>query len=168
MTQPDDAYYWAGGRRIELERDRHDVALDLERARSQGVSNDVLAEAERLGVALNDRLVLVSDSQLHQLGITDEAHDDALQPVFRAADGTRIVVLPEVRVEVADPGEQERLEAYVVQPGLDAKVTSSRPGRVVVTPSSGRGTDALDIANTMFERFHPEVSQARFLRIVPK
>ena len=47
----------------------------------------------------------------------------------------------------------------------DATVEESAPGRFVVKPSSGRGADALNLANRLNEEVGPDAVQPRFVRI---
>jgi hypothetical protein len=49
----------------------------------------------------------------------------------------------------------------------NAVIDESKPGRFVVKPSSGRGADALDLANRLAEELKPEAAQARFIEITP-
>lgn len=90
----------------------------------------------------------------------------ALQPVYRADSGARIVVLPEVRVETSDAAIGSRLHDLVKQ--SDATMTEARPGRYSIQLSSGRGDDALALANRVVEELEPDVAQARFIQVVPR
>ena len=114
----DHTYYWAGGRKIRLDR--------------------------------------VADPP------TALAADDA--PVYEAEDGTMLAVLPEVRVECADPKVLDQ-----VADSLEAATVSERSEeRLVIRPDSGRGEDALAIANHVHEAYAVDVAQARFRRVVPR
>ena len=88
--------------------------------------------------------------------------DDA--PVFRAEDGSLVAVLPEVRVESEKPEVLDAVAASLT----GAAVTERTDERLVITPESGRGEDALALANHLAESFDLDVSQARFRRVVPR
>ena len=90
----------------------------------------------------------------------------ALQPVYGTADDARVVVLPEVRVEASDPETRKGLRDLVKD--SDAEMTESKPGRFVISVPSGRGDDALTLANRVVEELRPEVAQARFIHVVPR
>jgi hypothetical protein len=87
-------------------------------------------------------------------------------PVFRHGEAT-IVVLPEVRVEI-EPSRAAQLARVAAEAGGDVDVEDRGGGSYVVRPRSGRGTDALAIANAVHERLGATLAQARFRRIVPK
>jgi hypothetical protein len=85
-------------------------------------------------------------------------------PVFRAEDGSLVAVLPEVRVECADPAVLDAVVASLD----DTLVVDRSEERLVLAPGSGRGEDALALANTLAETFDLDVAQARFRRVVPR
>ena len=116
----DQTYYWAGGRKIRLDR--------------------------------------VADPPEPLSGDVPDA------PVFRAEDGSLLAVLPEVRVECADPQVLDR-----VADSLEGATVAERSEeRLVIRPDSGRGEDALAIANHVHEAYDVDVAQARFRRVVPR
>jgi hypothetical protein len=164
---PADAYYWAAGERVPL-RGGDEVAVDLDAAAAAGVDSAQVDGIRRAGRPLTGALVLVDGGALDEglRGRLDQG--GALQPVYHSSDGTLIVVLPEVRVEAAATGATAKVKQAVHASGVDADVTDTGSGRVTVVPKSGRGADALTLANEISERAHPEVAQARFLRVVPR
>ncbi len=83
---------------------------------------------------------------------------------FRAEDGSLITVLPEIRVESGDPAVLDAVSSSL----QDARVTRRTEERLVIEPASGRGEDALALANHLAESFDVEVAQARFRRVVPR
>jgi hypothetical protein len=85
-------------------------------------------------------------------------------PVYEAEDGSTLAVLPEVRVECADPAVLDAVAASL----SGATVTDRSEERLVIRPDSGRGEDALAIANRVHEGFAVDVAQARFRRVVPR
>ena len=160
-----DFYYYAGGKRIPLELDSEHVAIDLSEAESrQGRRPDPAmvegAEELRSGLYLVERSALPTDLRRR----LDQ--DDALLPVFQYEDAL-VVVLPEVRVEIAEGGETE-VHRFLEQADVPNQVLTDRGTRLVVRPDSGRGEDALRLANELQESVPVEMAQARFLRRVPK
>jgi hypothetical protein len=160
---PADAYYWAGGRRIPL-RGSSEVVIDVTSAAGAQLAGSSLDRLRAQGRSLTSSLLLVPDSDAR--AALGEDHDSVagVHPVFRSEDGALVVVLPEVRVESSD---RRRLEAV----GLsltDAHVREQGEERLVLEPDSGRGVDALLLANTLAESQAAEVVSARFLRVVPR
>jgi hypothetical protein len=161
-----DQYYWAGGRKVPLSSDPH-FAVDKTSAQMQGLWDGELASAaDTAGHHIGDGLVMLpkdavsSDlrGQLDQTG--------ASAPVYRAGEAL-IAVLPQVRVEVTPDTSTSDVRGAIADIDAHASVTEPAPGRLVVTPSSGRGADALELANQIVERLRPEAAQARFVRIMP-
>jgi hypothetical protein len=93
----------------------------------------------------------------------DEPDDGPPAPVYRAEDGSLVAVLPEVRVECADPEVLDRVAA-----SLEAATVERSEERLVIRPDSGRGEDALAIANHLHDAYGVDVAQARFRRVVPR
>lgn len=89
----------------------------------------------------------------------------AVQTVFRHG-GTLLVALPEVRVELPE-AQRGQLDSMARVGPIRSEVEDAGAGSVVMRPLSGRGVDALQLANAVHERLHPELAQARFLRMIP-
>lgn len=153
----DGSYYWADGRKVPLDP-TDQVVVDL--GSGSAGSRASLESLRDKGTALSRSLVMVARADADEL---PAGGTPRLQPVFRAEDGTLVAVLPEVRVEAAPA----RLDEVV---GLlsGAHVTERTEERLVLVPDSGRGEDALRIANELAESGGLEVSQARFVRVVPR
>jgi hypothetical protein len=88
-----------------------------------------------------------------------------VQTVFRHG-GTLLVALPEVRVELPE-AQRGQLDSMARVGPIRSEVEDAGGGSVVMRPLSGRGADALQLANAVHERLHPELAQARFLRMIP-
>jgi hypothetical protein len=161
------AYYWAGGEKIPLE-DTAQVAVDVRAAqRAKLWDGELATAATEAGSKVTDDLVLLSAAKLSPK-LRDRLEEaGALQPVFRYEDGTLLVVLPEVRVETKDPTTAAALQSVVEDWASDVELEQPRPGRFVLKPASGRGEEALELANHVSEEVNPDAAQARFLRIVP-
>ena len=154
-----DTYYWAGGRKIPLARsDEVVVDLDAGTAPSAAAAKRVRAK----GTALTRGLVLLSQGDAVEAIGEAAASAAGVHPVYRTDDGALIAVLPEVRVEASPEG----LEQIRDRPG--AHVTERTEDRVVLRPDSGRGEDALQLANELAEAGVVEVSQPRFVRVVDR
>lgn len=152
---PDDSYYWAGGRKVPLLASDQ-VVVDLDSTALRGKAEALGREGRRL----TGSLVMVPAATARE---ALEGAPSGLHPVYRAADDTLIAVLPEIRVE-APP---DRL-AQVRRSVRGAHVTEHDDERLVLVPDSGRGEDALRIANELSETGGLDVSQARFVRVVPR
>jgi hypothetical protein len=158
VTQPGSSYYWAGGRKIPL-LPTDDVALDLD--------SDVARSARSPGLGAKGRqlsrsLLLVPREVAEQALGEATATAPGVHPVFRTEDGGLVAVLPQVRVEAADPRILDEASRSVSQ----ARVVERTDERLVLEPTSGRGEDALALANRLAETIAADVSQARFVRVV--
>lgn len=160
---PGEAYYYAGGRRRGLgESDL--VALDL-------AAVDAIGEGERdalrdQGRTLTGEVVLV-DREAAARVLGDRLRDaSGVHPVYEA-EGALVVVLPEVRVE----GGADALDRVQRKAASTRTVVESDEGRLVLRPGSGRGEEALALANEIVESDESaglDLAQARFLRVTPR
>jgi hypothetical protein len=160
-----DFYYYAGGKRIPLELDRKHVAVDVRAVESRAGRRPDPATVEgaeelRSGLYLMEKSSLSADSRRR----LDQ--EDALLPVFLYEDAL-VVVLPEVRVEIA-AGDETEVHRFLEQADVPNQILTDRGNHLVVRPDSGRGEDALRLANDLQESVPVEMAQARFLRKVPK
>ena len=161
-----DTYYYSEGRRIELTPVEEIVALDIEVAHKERVGGKELKRLMKDGRQLRGSLYLIGRNKLtadmlHQI---DEA--GAQQPVFQHGD-TVIVVLPEVRAETL-PGKQELLfEILQDTETVPVEVVEASGRNLVLRPKSGRGIDALHLANQLYENAHMVMAHPRFIRLVP-
>lgn len=148
-----DAYYYAGGEKVELARADDLIAID-------GAD---LSTPASLGRALTDGLRLVTKDELSDAA--KRAGDTKSKyPVFRS-HGSIVVALPEVRVEESRKAQWAHLQRWLKQHGSDVEVVSRGGDRVVLKPVSGSGEDALTIANDLAEKVGLEMAQARFIRV---
>jgi hypothetical protein len=158
-------YYYASGRRVELTRENEVVAVEASRLADvkKGTAHRSIPKD---ALSLGSGLVMVSRESLTSRQIEGLEKDGAAQPVFRA-QGTRIVVLPEVRVEDPSPKVRLKLRDWVEKDGA-AEVIGENGDCITLRPSSGRGLDALDLANRITEEVGPTMAQARFIRIIDR
>lgn len=157
-------YYYAGGRKIQLEADDEHVAVDRAVAESAGLSGSALGSGSP---DLRSGLVL---SQRSSLG--DKAFDallgaGALRPVYRH-DQAVLVALPEVRVEYDDPTQRNAVKKLLASDFHDAAISEETDDRLVLKPRSGDARDALRMANEIYEHAHPAASSVRFVQFMPK
>ncbi len=165
MTQK-DAYYFAGGERIELHADPEHVGLDLAHAAS--LPRRRQSVLRKVGRVLRGDMVLLETREISDAELEELEAEGALLPAYRADDAT-IVVLPEVRVELKDPKEAHRVRVKLEEAGVvDPKSVQERGSMLCFAPNSGRAEDALRLANELYEDLEPSASQARFLRVVPR
>ena len=158
-----DAYYWAGGRKVPLTASS-DVVVDLDSTAGAQASSSSLASLRDGGRRLSSSLVLVPRTEAVAALGDDGVSDRGVHPVFRSEDGSLVVVLPEVRVEGSDPETLAALGRSLTT----AHVTDQTAERLILAPDSGRGEDALALANTLAGSPGTDVVQARFLRVVPR
>jgi len=163
----EETYYYSQGHRIELTPVEDPVALDLEVALKADVGGTELRGLRQKGRQLRGSLYLIarnmlSASILHQI---DEA--GAKQPVFQHGK-SMIVILPEVRAE-SSPGKKESLLKMLQHTDtVPAEVVEASGLNLVLRPKSGRGIDALHLANQLYEHANMVMAHPRFIRLVPK
>lgn len=158
-----DTYYVAGGQEVPL-RASSDVVIDLYSEAARDLSDDELESLRAKGRSLSPSLLLVPESSAAEVIGTSESSGPGIHPVFHADDGSLIVVLPEVRVEARDDADLDEIGRAVT----NAHVKEQTKDRLVLEPDSGRGEDALELANTLAKSPLTDVSQARFMRVVPR
>jgi len=160
------AYYYANGTSTKVELARADaVGVDLEVAAEAGVPKRWLKRLEHDGRSLRGAVVM-----LPRAGIAAETEVElevagALRPVYRA-EGADIIVLPEVRVETDTAKQAREVQEWMSREG--AEIVDVSETRVTFRPASGRGEDALELANRCNEQVKPALAQAHFLRVVPR
>jgi len=157
-------YYYAGGRKIELEADDEHVAVDRAVAEAAGLTGSAIGGGLpdlRSGVVLSEKSSL-SDKVLNALHGAG-----ALRPVFRH-DQAVLVALPEVRVEYDDLTQRNAVKKLVASDFHDAAITEETEDRLILKPRSGDARDALKMANEIFEHAHPAASSVRFVQFIPK
>jgi hypothetical protein len=75
--------------------------------------------------------------------------------------------MPEVRVELEGDQHAAALDA-VAASKVAADVTDDTPERLSLRPRSGKGEDALDLANFIYEHARPAAASVRMVQVVPK
>lgn len=164
---PSGYYYYASGKPVHLTLDEDWVAVDARRSESSGASGNLRAAIRNASKPLRGDLVLMRRDTLSSQQHAALANEGAIHPVFRA-EGARLVALPEVRVEESSPERQKVLHRWLRQHSEEAEIVDDRGDRIVLRPTSGRGQDALTLANRLAEQIGPEMAQPRFIRIVDR
>lgn len=96
----------------------------------------------------------------------------ASSPVFRDGE-TRIISLPEVRIEVPDADDAETLSIpvswqWLGEQEVPGEVISEGSGRLVVAPVSGYGPDAVALAGNVAKVYKGVTATPRLIRVVPR
>lgn len=159
------AYYYAGGQRIELERDNEHVAVEHQAAKKAGLDTPGNASASPRppgGIVLAERASLDKET------LTSLRKAGALQPVYKRERGI-VVALPEARIEFDNADQRRAVLDALAERGLPGHtIEEDTDDWIVVRPTSGNGSDALTIANQVYERAHPAAASVRFVQFVPK
>ncbi|MFI5454892.1 MAG: hypothetical protein ACHRXM_05515 [Isosphaerales bacterium] len=164
---PSGYYYYAAGERVRLNLDEEWVAVDARRSEAANATGNLRAALRDASKPLRGDLVLVRRNALSSQQLDALAKQGAIHPVFHA-EGAMLVALPEVRVEESSPHGQEALHDWLRKHRKDAEIVEDRGDRIVLRPTSGRGQDALTLANHLSEQVGPKLAQPRFLRIVDR
>lgn len=160
------AYYYASGQRVELETDDEHVGVDRSAAQRAGVGPQVASAPSVAGQSAS--VAVVPRSALSDETLATLRQAGALQPVYRRHRAI-MVALPEVRVEFDSPAQRKSVLKFLAdRKAPPHSITDTSDDRLVIAPASGRGDDALAIANEIYEHAHPASSSVRFLQFVPK
>jgi len=164
---PSGDYYYASGKPVRLTLDKEWVAVDARRSHAAEASGNLSAALRDASTPPRGDLVLVRRETLSGPQHDALAKEGAIHPVFNC-EGARLVAMPEVRVEESSPHGLEVLHHWLREHTRDAEIIEDRGDRIVLRPTSGRGQDALTLANRLTEQVGPEMAQPRFLRIVDR
>jgi len=167
LHPPSGDYYYASGEPVRLTLDKEWVAVDARRSQAADASGNLRAALRDASRPLRGDLFLVRRDGFSSRQLDALAKQGAIQPVFHA-EGAMLVALPEVRVEESSPERQQSVHRWLRQHTRDAEIVEDRGDRIVLRPTSGRGQDALTLANHLTEQVGPEMAQPRFLRIVDR
>jgi hypothetical protein len=157
-------YYYAGGKRRELEPATDRIAIDTRGATAAGLGDEVrkLSALSKLPSGM-----VIVDPKSLAAGVRSRFETaDATAPVYRSGSAF-VVLLPEVRVEF-DGEQRDATVRALDQSPVPAEITDDTPERLSLRPRSGSAADALDLANYLHEHAHPAASSVRMLQVVPK
>jgi hypothetical protein len=159
-------YYYAGGNRIPLRLDRKHIAVDVKAAAQARVDRKIAGVLKK-APSLRRDVHLVEKRQLPKGALEHLEAAAVVMPVFRHEDAL-VVVQPEIRVETTTASQARSLKKFLAKSDVDAEVFQDKAGRHTVRPASGRGEDALVLANRLHEEARVDLAQARFIRMVPR
>jgi hypothetical protein len=158
-------YYYASGHPVDLTLDADWLAVDTRKLKAAGVSARLQAALLKDSRPLRGDLVLVKRQAIPAKPLDALTLQGAVHPVFRA-EGAFLIALPEVRVEEPSTQRQRAVHRWVRQHGDEAELVEDNGEQMLLRPTSGRGTDAITLANHLTEQIGPEMAQARFVRVV--
>jgi hypothetical protein len=157
-------YYYAGGKRIELETDDELVAVDEKVA---SVAGEQIAVAAANTRRLPGGVTVVPRADVDHIHLERLAQAGALRPVFRRG-ATVLVALPEIRVEFDTAKQRKAIKDAIPGAPHDVVVSDESSSGLVLRPKSGSSDDTLAVANYLYEQAHPLASSVRFVQFVPK
>ena len=157
-------YYYARGQRIAIAADARHVAIERGRAQAAGLGAQVDALGSR---RLPDEVLLAERGACDPALLAALRLAGAVQPVYRRAEAL-LVPLPQVRVELDHAGEREAVMRALASAPHAVDVSEPVANWLLLTPRSGSGDDAIDVANYLHETAHPAAASVRFLQVVPK
>lgn len=160
-------FYYAGGERIPLEPDLDLVAIDSAKITGADLESPAARKLLADSRPLKSAVSLVSSASIPTDLRARWDRAGALHPVYHHGD-TLLVILPEVRAEDADTARLARVRDWLESAKIEAVIVSQRDNLIVLRPTSGRGKDALDLANRLHEELGAASAQARMLRVVAR
>jgi hypothetical protein len=89
-------------------------------------------------------------------------------PVYTSGESGYMVALPEVRVQEQCVEPSPKFAAWLAKNEDRIEVVGQKRGQTIIRPLSGKGEDAIQIANEIYEEIEPAMSQPRFLRVVDR
>ena len=160
-------YYYANGQKIKLEPVDEFRAIDPHRIRS---GTKLRRDVEKLIRDTGSRAyrnVSIVPTEAVPVEMSEELSTrNAFQPVYKRGD-SMMIFLPEVRIEEDRPEYRKKIQSMLKKLEPDLSI-DQRSYRTKVKPKSGRGADALDLANEIQETVAPDFVQARMLRVTPR
>jgi hypothetical protein len=163
--RPTGYYYYASGNPVHLALDEEWLALDSQRYASVEERPRVRAASLKSSRPLRGDLILVKRDAIPADHLDELINTGAAQPVFRS-DGAMMIALPEIRVEEPSRNGQRAVRRWLRDHGDVMQVVEDAGEKIVLKPTSGRGIDAINLANDLIEKIGPELAQPRFLRVV--
>ncbi len=157
-------HFYAGGERHTLEPAGDWLAIDTRAASAAGLSSEVAAL--QVESKLPSGIILVARGAW-----PDELHAridaaGAARSAYRSGRAV-VILVPEVRVEF-DSGQHADVIRALGESKVPAEITDDAPNRLALRARSGKGEDALDLANYIHEHVRPAASSVRMLQIVPR
>jgi hypothetical protein len=171
MDALDQVYeYQAGGKTVSLRPDKRFVGVNLA-GMDEAMLKSLHAAAKGEMQEIRGGMVLIPRTHLMSRLMTELRDKNAVFPVF-SEEGTRMIALPEVRVEPpagkAVKAGLQSLSKWIGERDQEVQVLTKNPNRMVVAPLSGYGPDAVTLAHDIAKKFKTLTASPRFMRIMPQ
>jgi len=163
--KPTGFYYYASGHRVDLTLAETWLAIDTRQFKAARTSPRLQAALLKDAHPLRGELILVKRQALTPKQLDVLTRHGAAHPVFQS-NGALLIALPEVRVEESSSQRLRALLRWIREHGDVAEIVEDGGEKIVLRPTSGRGADAITLANQLNEQIGPELAQPRFLRVV--
>lgn len=158
------SYYYAGGQKIPLEPVKDLVALRGSAATAVSSTMEKAASKSPRSMELMDGMSLVDVSDVPATDLQKFSTAGDAQPVYQAGS-TMMIPLPEVCVEPANDSQKKSVNKLLKGLGDRARVETGKYGQITVHLTSGRGDDAVQLANEIHEQIDSGVASPRFMQV---
>jgi hypothetical protein len=161
--------YVAGGRRITLKPDHDSIGLRISDL-DASLQKQLRASTSPGMQVVNSELAVVAKKSIPEAALTALRAQGLVFPVFADA-GTKIIALPEVRVEPPSDttkASRKELSDWLSAHSAEVRVVSEGPDRLVLAPTSGYGPDAVVLADDISRAFKSYSASPRFLRVTAR
>jgi len=156
MAKKNKSYYFADGKKIYL-TPMADLVAYSKVGEASPAENIRLVKKESFGVSTTS-----SDStQIRKVSARE-------YPVYSCEAGGYMVALPEIRVLEQTMEPTAKFKDWLTKNKKRVRILEQKRGQSVLTPVSGTGEEAIEIANEIYLAIKPSMSQPRFLRIVDR
>lgn len=157
-------YYYAAGRRVRIAVEARMVAIDRERARRAGLRPRARSKAGTRGLP-GELLLLERETLAPSLAASLE-RAGALRTVYRRGE-TLLVPLPEIRVEWETAPAGADLRRLLERLPHAVEVIRLADACLQLDVRSGRGEDALEVANHLYEDAGIAGVSVRLVQVTP-
>lgn len=163
--QEPSLYYHASGKKVPLAVDEDSLAIDV--GVVEKLPKKLRDVVSSTGRSVSERIRLVSRNALSKETFAALQDCSGLLKVLHAA-GSRLIPLPEVRVEESSPRALRIIRSWLKTHADQVEILRDNPGMMVLRPRSGSGIDAVTVANDLVENAEASSATPRFLRIARK
>jgi hypothetical protein len=144
-------FYFADGKKVALEP-----------------VEDLIAQSKAVDDQLPKSVTLIKKGKEAAAG-TRGTKDASLEyPVYSSDASGYIVALPEVRVQEESVEPSTKFANWLRKNKTRIVVIGQKRGQTIIRPVSGKGEDAIEIANEIYLAIKPAMSQPRFLRVIDR
>lgn len=156
-------YYYAAGRRVPLRQNRDLVAMPAHALSRLGLSAEAITSLQSTARAIAPNMILLDLSSLSPATRARVHSHPEANAVFSRRNET-IVVLPEIAVAASDSVALR--DAHKLLEQKSTNIVTKRPDEFVAHLSSNDSRATLALATHLFESYHLDMAQPRFIRIV--